>query len=122
MMYLTSCESQPNFEYYSFPTERDSVTLVRYDGRVYFTRGKYVKQAIPQCFIRPVSGIDNSYLCYIHWCGSEGVEILSPYGEWLDTEKDSLLRFREIDDIELNLIISDRTGKYVRCYGDAYPE
>ncbi|SOD97624.1 hypothetical protein [Spirosoma fluviale] len=120
-IFLTSCESEPAFEYYTSPDKISSVTLVRYEGRVYFTKGNYSRREVPQSFIWPISGIDNAYLCYIHWCGEDGIEILSPYGEWLDTEKDSKLKFRKIDDVEANAIRQNKTDKYVYCYGNIAP-
>lgn len=76
-----SCEKQPDFTYYTAPDKQTTITLVRQEGHVYFTPGRYSKQAVPTWFIQPTSGIDHSYLAFIHWCGPNKVEVLSPYGK-----------------------------------------
>ncbi|GAB4044783.1 hypothetical protein [Spirosoma jeollabukense] len=121
MVGAMGCESEPPFEYFTSPDNGMVITLMRYNKRLYFTNGRYNKNKVPASFISPIHDIDNAYLCYIHWCGEEGAEILSPYGDWLDTEKDPQLKFRKIDANELGSIMKSKTDEYIYCYGNAFP-
>jgi hypothetical protein len=118
---MSGCESRPEYEYFYSQVNSKVVTKMNYNRNVYFINGFYHQKRIPNQFITPVSGLDNSYICYIYWKG-EVCYLLSPYGKWEVVGDPNEFIYEKIDDIMLDKIMKDTTGKYIYVYGNVFPD
>lgn len=116
----SSCKDRSTFEYFYLNERKTVITKMVYDGKVYFINSYYNRSIPPVSYITPTEGIDHSYTCYFHW--ENGISyLLSPYGSWDVIENPERFKFRKINDDEMNSIMADKSGKFIRSYGDIWP-
>jgi len=118
---IVSCQPGNKLEYYYSNDKQKVVTKLSYEGRVYFINGYYDQMIPPLAYITPVSGMDHAYLCYINWKDNQ-TYLLHHYGKWQTVGKPQNFAHKYVEDNGVyNDITVDKSGEYVRSYGDIYP-